>query len=133
MNAIDTSRPCGARGWLLVALLLSLCPRAQAQESIAPLRVHTVNGKVADLPANDFTTPERAAAAITRLMIDGGSDAEWARADFRHRGGGAAKLSPEKAETYRAGIVREVHVYKGRIALVTVEVTQASRHPAFER
>jgi hypothetical protein len=67
------------------------------------------------------------------LLIDGASDAEWARADYRHRGGGGAKLSPERVAAFRAGTIREVHVYKDRIALVIVEVPQASGQPGFDR
>jgi hypothetical protein len=133
MNPIRTSRPLAVRGLLLLPLLLVLCQSTRAQESAAPLRAYTVDRKAADLPANDFSTPERAAAAVTRLVIDGGNDAEWARADYRHRGGGTAKLPQEKAEAYRAGVFREVHVYKGRIALAILEVTQASGQPGFDR
>jgi hypothetical protein len=133
MNSIGTSRLPAPLGRLLFALLLLFCPSVHGQEFARPLRVYVVDQKAADLPADDFSRPERAAAGITRLMVGGGSDAEWARVDYRHREGLAVKLPPEEAVAYRAGTIREVHVYKERIARVIMEVTRRSGQPGFDQ
>jgi hypothetical protein len=133
MSSIGRTRVLARRVRLLVAILFLLCPSVYGQEAAGPLWVYAVNQKAADVPADDFSTPERAAAGIARLMARGGSDAEWARVDYRHRAGLAVKLPPDEATAYRAGTIREVHVYKQRIARVIMEVTRPSAQPGFDQ
>jgi hypothetical protein len=138
---------------LLLAFLISIGHPAQARtgdeskpvptqvastqdKEKSPFRSYEVNKKISEFPADDFSTPEAAAAVITRLITNGGSEEEWKHADYLHRSGlglGTRKPSPEVTQMYLDAVVREVSIYKDRVARVLTEVKHPSGKVGFDQ
>ncbi len=136
-------RPTGIRcivSLLSCSILLS-CPAWPATDKSPPagheaggqppekplIRTYTVDKKVSEFPAvRDLSTPEAAYATIMRdFMATGASDAEWAQVStWQSQDAKRKPVTPDFARNCLEAHLREVIVYKGRLASVIAEVKE---------
>lgn len=112
-----------------VAVVVCVGVGASNGDEPARLRVYEVGRSASLFPeAEDFSTPEGAYAAISRMMA-GGDQAAWRKVSVRRialltprEGTPPRKPSPEYAATWRNARIVEVRVYRGRRAVVLAEI-----------
>jgi beta-lactamase regulating signal transducer with metallopeptidase domain len=135
------------RKWVLAFLALGAAALSlvgslrlvQAQEEKVEAKtdvdmvVYEMNRKVSDFPLNDLSTPESACATINRIGMAGGSGDDWKRISVRETarripgGDERNEVSPETVEMWNNGVIREVRIYKGKIARVFTEITRSGK------
>jgi beta-lactamase regulating signal transducer with metallopeptidase domain len=123
-----------AVGAAALALVGSLkLVQSQEAKSDVDMVVYEVNRKVSDFALNDFSTPESACATINRVGMAGGSGDDWRGISVRKTaeripGGDERKeVSPETVEMWNNGVIREVRIYKGKIARVFTEINRSGK------
>jgi uncharacterized iron-regulated protein len=95
--------------------------------------VYQVDRKVSDFTLNDFSTPEAACATINRIGMAGGSGDDWKRisasATAAKISGGDKRIAvpAETVEMWNNAVIREVRIFKGKIARVFTEINRSGK------